>query len=126
MNQFFENLGQSDFPLLTPAGRNNTSFTLEVRVGGYNDAMHYIAHLVKVCILALEGKEVAGSAFIPQPEVNVAAVLELILNMIPYEESELLDRLFMHVLEKPAPAPCELSSEELNLWLTPPTEWGKA
>ena len=124
MQQLFENLGQNDFPLLTPAGR--TSFTLEVRVGGYNDAMHYIAHLVKVCILALEGKDVAGSPFIPQPEVNVSSVLELILNMIPYEESELLDRIFLHVLENPAPKPCELSIEELNLFLTPQPEWGKA
>ena len=122
----FQNLTPKDFPLLAPANKSNTAFTLGVRLGGYNDAMHYIAHLVKVCILALEGKDVSGSPYIPQPEVNVSSVLELILNLIPYEESELLDNIYRQVLDRPSPKTCELSLEELNLWLTPPPGWGSA
>ena len=122
----FQNLSAKDFPLLAPANKSNTAFTLEVRLGGYNDAMHYIAHLVKVCILALEGQDVCGSPYIPQPEVNVSSVLELALNMIPYEESELLDKIYQDVLNRPAPVSCEMSVEELNFWLTPPGGWGNA
>lgn len=104
------------FRLLEKTGARKESFNLPVHVRGYNDTMHYLASMIKVCMMALEGQEVTASLYIPQPEVNIAAVLELILNMIPYEESELLDVLHAQALD---PRDYEMELLEMNLWLKP-------
>lgn len=104
------------FRLLEKTGAKKESFNLPVHVRGYNDTMHYMASMIKVCMMAMEGQEVTASPYIPQPEVNIAAVLELILNMIPYEESELLDVLHAITLD---PRDYEMERLEMNLWLRP-------
>lgn len=111
------NLTPKHFPLLTPANKKNTTFSLELRVSGYNDTMHYMAHLIKVCIMALEAQDTFSSPLIPQPEVNISSVMELLLNMIPYEETELLDKIHADYLNPPKDD--DISLEEMNLWLTP-------
>jgi hypothetical protein len=120
-------LSARDFPLLTSENKKNTSFSLDVRVKGYNDTMHYMAHLIKVCILAIEGQESCSSDYIPQPEINIAGVMELLLNMIPYEEAELLDDLYAGFLNPKAnPEDDGLALAEMNLWLLPPDGIGNA
>ena len=106
------------FRLLEPTGAKKQSFNLQMHVSGYNDTMHYLSSLIKVCILALEGQEVTSSPYVPQPEVNIVAVLEVILNLIPYEESELLDLLHARALD---PVDHEMELLEMNLWLRPQT-----
>jgi hypothetical protein len=91
---------EKHFRLLTPANRKKNSFSLEVRVTGYNDTMHYMAHLIKVCIMALEAQDSVSSPYIPEPNVNISSVMELLLNMIPYEETELLDELYAEILRQ--------------------------
>ncbi|HEX9980766.1 MAG TPA: hypothetical protein VGB50_09410 [Flavobacterium sp.] len=108
---------ENSFRLLTKHGKRTDSFTLGIRVGGYNDVMHYISSAIKVCILALEGQEISCSRHIPQPEVNISSVLEMLLNMIPYEECELLDELHDEFLNPQDDDGLELL--EMNLWLTP-------
>ena len=99
-------------------------FNLEVRVEGYNATMHYIAHLVKVSIMALEAEDSFSSSSIPEPGVNIAGVLELILNMIPYEETELLDELYKEHLNG-ATYWEQMLFEEMCIRLVPPDVWGE-
>jgi hypothetical protein len=114
-------LTANSFRLLKPANKKNNSFILEVRVTGYNDTMHYIAHLIKVSIMALEGKDSFSSPYIPEPEVNISSMLELVLNMIPYEESELLDVLYQAHLNGVSWYD-GMSDEELGIRIVPPME----
>jgi hypothetical protein len=62
--------------------------------------MYTIADLTKVCMLALETADSGNFAEIRDPNSNIAGVLGLILNMIPYEEAELLDKLNLQRLNK--------------------------
>jgi len=117
-------INSRNFPLLKPANAKNTAFNLEMRVEGYNAIMHYIAHLVKVSILALEGEQSFSSPFIPEPGVNIAGVLELILNLIPYEETELLDDLYKTHLDHGSYWE-KMSSEEMSIRIVPPEVWDR-
>jgi hypothetical protein len=107
------------FRLLEHTGGKKASFNLPVHVRGYNCTMHYMASMIKVCMMALEGKDMAGSPYIPEPGVNIVAVLELLLNMIPYEESELLDLLHAQLL-----MPGDEEIEAMNIRLIPPAALG--
>ncbi|HEY0092397.1 MAG TPA: hypothetical protein VGB43_07920 [Flavobacterium sp.] len=115
-------INSRNFPLLKPANMKNTAFNLEMRVEGYNAVMHYIAHLVKVSIMALEGQDGISSPYIPEPGVNIAGVLELILNMIPYEETDLLDELYKAHLNQETYWE-KMSFEEMSLRIVPPEVW---
>jgi len=51
-----------------------------------------ISNLIKVCITALEA-DCFPSRAVPQPEHNIRQVLGYILDMMPYEEMEFLDKI---------------------------------
>ena len=51
-----------------------------------------ISSLLKVCITALDAERTPNSV-VPEPEQNIREVLGYILNMIPYEEMEFLDKI---------------------------------
>jgi len=110
------------FRLLEPANKKHDSFELGIRVGGYNATMHYIAHLIKVSIMALEGKADFCSRLIPEPAVNISGVLELVLNMIPYEEAELLDVLYKEYLDGKN-FWSNMSAEEMEIRIVPVEIW---
>lgn len=83
--------------LLEPLNKNNNRFKFEIWTGGYQDMMFNISDLVKVCMLALESPH-SNFPEIPEPSTNISGVLSLILNMLPYEEAELLDILHQSCL----------------------------
>jgi hypothetical protein len=86
--------------LLEPLNAKNSRFKLEIWTGGYQDMIHSISDLVKVCMVALEAGDSSSHPDVPDPNSNISGVLALILNMLPYEESELLDILYQNCLEK--------------------------
>lgn len=91
---------------------------ISLNLSGYSDVMYLIADIVKVCILALDSEPISGR--IPEPTTNISGILGIILDLLPYEEADLLDKIRAAVLQ-----PDEMKEESIlleNLYLTLPSE----
>lgn len=102
LNQLREFTTQA-FTLLESENLSRRHDSVRLRLSGYTDTMHLMADIVKVCILAMGEGQHHGIANIPSPETNISGVLGIILDLIPYEESELLDAIRYSVLESSTP-----------------------
>lgn len=96
-------LAEKHFVLLEPENISKKRDTVSLRLSGYGGVANLIADLVKVCILALGDGNPYSPAHIPQPESNVSGVLSIILDLLPYEEFDLLDTIREAVLNPKAP-----------------------
>ncbi|MBD3581743.1 hypothetical protein [Flavobacterium selenitireducens] len=86
-------LAADHFRLLTSENLKKKQDTVELRLSGYSDVMFLIADIVKVSLLALNKGENSDYPFIPDPASNVSGVLSVILDLLPYEEANLLDKI---------------------------------
>jgi hypothetical protein len=118
--EFLESL-KGGFQLLDRMKTNNRKIdTVQVHLSGYEDVMFLVADIVKVCILALEGE--TDCLRIPEPTHNISGVLALVLDLLPYEEMDLLDKIREQMLN-----PVEVKRDEQpdylieNYYLTQPT-----
>lgn len=66
--------------------------TIDITTEGYLDSSFMISNLIKVCITALE-KENYSTRSVPQPHSNISGVLGYILDLIPHDEMEFLDKI---------------------------------
>ncbi len=89
---FIQSLSERDFPSLKPHRVRTGLYTMELLTEGYLDTAYMIANLVKVCLLAMES-DYCATRYIPDPEFNIKEVLGFILDMIPYNEMEMLDTI---------------------------------
>ena len=67
-------------------------YTVNLITEGYLETSFMISSLLKVCITALDAERTPNSV-VPEPEQNIREVLGYVLNMIPYEEMEFLDKI---------------------------------
>ena len=115
-------MAEKHFVLLESQNIKKKRDTIQLNLSGYSDVMFLVADIVKVCILALEGDTSCNR--IPEPTTNISGVLGIILDLVPYEEADLLDHLREAVLQ-----PTEEQTEERedyileNLFLTLPTSF---
>ncbi len=63
----------------------------KLKVKDYHDLLFTLESLLNVCILALDNENSANHRHIPEPDVNIQAVLELAAQLIPFPEAEFLD-----------------------------------
>ena len=63
----------------------------QLRVKGYVDLLFKLESLLNVCILALDNPEIDNHKEIPEPAVNIKAVLEIAAQLLPNPEAEFLD-----------------------------------
>lgn len=114
-------LAEKHFTLLERESPKHKRDTLGIRLSGYADVGYLINDIVKVCILALGDGE-THSPRIPQPESNVSGVLMLLLDLLPFEEFDLLDKLRESILD-PQPEPVAVFDEVLleSISLLPPS-----
>lgn len=115
-------LAEKHFVLLESQNIKKKRDTIQLNLSGYSDVMFLIADIVKVCILALEGDTSCNR--IPEPTTNISGVLGIILDLVPYEEADLLDHLRAAVLQ-PTDEPTEDRADYIleNLFLTQPTSF---
>lgn len=85
-------LTQEHFYILKPHPHRKDVFHLNLLTNGYLDTSFMIANLLKVCIMALEA-DYSPNPLIKEPENDVSEVLGYVLQMIPFEEMELLDKV---------------------------------
>ena len=71
-------------------------YTVNLITEGYLESTFMISSLLKVCITALDAERTPNRV-VPEPEQNIREVLGYVLNMIPYEEMEFLDKI-RHIL----------------------------
>ncbi|RKS01678.1 hypothetical protein [Flavobacterium sp. 102] len=90
-------LAEKHFVLLESQNIKKKRDTIQLNLSGYSDVMFLIADIVKVCILALEGDTSCNR--IPEPTTNISGVLGIILDLVPYEEADLLDHIREAVLQ---------------------------
>lgn len=113
-------IAASHFRLLESKNIRKKRDALELTLSGYSDVMYLIADIVKVCLLALEGAEMENCSRIAEPNTNISGVLGIVLELLPYEEMDLIDKIRAAVLE-PQPAPDEEFILE-EIFLTVPVE----
>lgn len=80
------------FVMFKPLNRQQTKFGLITTCTGYNDLFIIISDLLKVAIAALENDDEQGR--------SIAKLLEIIYDLIPMEEGNLLDTLYRQYLDK--------------------------
>lgn len=112
-------LAAKHFTLLESQNPKKGLDTLQLNLSGYSDVMFLMADIVKVCMLALEGE--TSSSRIPEPATNISGVLGIILDLIPYEEAELLDTIRQQLL-KPSEEQTEHEYIIENIYLSLPSQ----
>lgn len=90
---------KTHFKMLQQEGDKKKYLTTKITVSGYCDLMFIVTDLIKASLLALESEEPFTSREIRNPASNVCGLLDLALQLIPYEEIELLDALHKMELE---------------------------
>lgn len=83
---------QHIFVMFKPINRKQDKFEVMTTCTGYNDLFIIISDLLKVAILALENDDEQGR--------SIAKLLEIIYDLIPMEEGNLLDMLYKQYLEQ--------------------------
>ncbi|MDO6603170.1 hypothetical protein [Arenibacter palladensis] len=71
-------------------------YTVNLITEGYLETSFMISSLLKVCITALDAER-SPNRVVPEPDQNIREVLGYVLNIIPYEEMEFLDKI-QHLL----------------------------
>ncbi|TBX68723.1 hypothetical protein EZL74_07975 [Flavobacterium silvisoli] len=113
-------LAAKHFVLLQSQNPKNKRDTIELNLSGYADVMYLMADIVKVCMLALEGE--TSFSRIPEPATNISGVLGIVLDLIPYEEADLLDKIREATLNPTQEAPQEHDYILESVYLSLPTE----
>lgn len=71
-------------------GHNKTYYKSNIKIDGPADILYHISAMLKVCITAL-GRE--NTSNLPNSNMNIQTTLEHILQLLPFEEVECLERI---------------------------------
>lgn len=80
------------FHALKPYIPEKGLYSTELITEGYCETSFMISDLIKVCITALENENFSTRS-VPQPHSNISGVLGYILDLIPHDEMEFLDKV---------------------------------
>jgi len=93
------------FKTLKPVTNKTAMYTAEIRMLNYCELAYVISNMLKLCILALDQEAPEISETIKNPSINVASVLEIVAQLLPLDEIELLDEMHQMLIT---------DSQELN------------
>ena len=95
VTEFLESMKRiNKFNKLNSENRSDNSFSVTLKVSGYNELNLMVSDLLKSCIV-LMNKEARGLAvFESDTDINVVTLLEIALQLLPDQEMELLDDLY--------------------------------
>lgn len=71
-------------------GHNKTYYKTMLKIDGSADILYHISGMLKVCIMALENE---NTNLYPNPNLNIQTTLDHILQLLPFEEIECLERI---------------------------------
>lgn len=85
-------LEKEHFFALKPYIPEKGLYSIDLITEGYGETSFIISDLIKVCITALENENFSTRS-VPQPHSNISGVLGYILDLIPHDEMEFLDKV---------------------------------
>lgn len=68
-------------------------YTAEIKLSNYGELGCVITNMLKLCIMALDSEAPEISKTIKNPYINVALILEVVLQLFPVDEFELLSEI---------------------------------
>ena len=94
VNDFADKLEKAQqFNLFTHRYRKD-SFAAELSFAGYNDLMLTVMDIMRVCMSALDGEEHLTQTSMSASSMNISNVLAIAVQLIPLEETQILDECF--------------------------------
>nr|WP_288934819.1 HEPN domain-containing protein [uncultured Allomuricauda sp.] len=85
-------LEKEHFFALKPYIPEKGLYSIDLITEGYGETSFIISNLIKVCITALETENFSTRS-VPQPHRNISEVLGYILDLIPHDEMDFLDKV---------------------------------
>ncbi|MCD9575668.1 hypothetical protein [Flavobacterium soyae] len=79
--------------------KEDTSFTIPLKVCSYNELNLMVSDLLKASIVLMNKEARSLAVFHKETDINVLTLLEIALQLLPEEEMELLDDLHKVHLE---------------------------
>ena len=75
-------------------------YTAEIKLINYSELGCVITNMLKLCILALDSEAQEISKTIKDTSINVALILEVVMQLFPVDEFELLSEINELLIEK--------------------------
>lgn len=91
-------LAKNSFHVLKPCERRKGKLNFSLEIDGYVELHFLMLDIVKVSLAALDADN-EGVTDVKNPHNAVRGVLELLLQMVPLEEMQLLDKVHRMLLE---------------------------
>jgi len=94
-------LASNNLRKLQPDNRRNGAYTVSVSVANYSESLLMAADLIKMCILSNEAQRERLYTFKAGISLfDISGIMELVLQLLPIAEVELLDELQVILKER--------------------------
>jgi hypothetical protein len=84
-------LTASYFTTLKPCNDKKGSYAAQIKLTNYSELGCVITEIIKLCIVALDHEAHKTSDTIKNSPINVSLILEMVLELFPSDEFEVLD-----------------------------------
>jgi hypothetical protein len=78
---------------LKPSNDESETYTVQIKLSNYSELGCVITEILKLCIVALDHEAHKTSETIKTSPINVALILEMVLEMFPTNEFDVLDEI---------------------------------
>lgn len=94
VKEFLESMNRMNkFSTLKLEDNNDNSFSVPLKVSGYNELNLIVSDLLKASIVLMNKEARSLANFESDTDINVVTLLEIALQLLPDQEMELLDDL---------------------------------
>jgi len=98
---YLKKLTARNLSTLKPSNDNTGSYAAQIKLSNYSELGCVIAEILKLCIVALDYDAHKASNTIKTSPINVALILEMVLEMFPTDEMEILDEIYQMFIANP-------------------------
>jgi hypothetical protein len=87
------------FRTLTPHKKKEGIYYANIKFTRYTQLIYTVQDLLKIALHTLENSGMENSSQIEDPTLHLTSVLEIVLQLLPCSEAEVLDKLHMLYLD---------------------------
>jgi len=98
--QYLRKLMSQNLNTLKGPNDKTEFYTAEIKLVNYFELGCVITNMLKLCILALDHEAPKISGTVKNPSINVALILEVVMQLFPVDEFELLSEINELLIEK--------------------------